>query len=211
MTCINHCLEKQTVTMVWLAQCVCLHMLSDLQGPEGWPNGPEFQESSQQETRHCSHRGHQRALKCGNSTFNLWLVNLNIITYYTNLWSNIITEKDLKCDFMVFQSRNASLSPTTSTQLWRMSQTVSMFYPLTPTLRTCLRPSEMAFCSGKAVIWILLFLNATYSQCANMPSSRSLLQQTHQPLCAWHHWWENHQQKEAHSFHQTGQLVTFAT
>lgn len=51
--------------------CPCLHV--DLQRDEGWPHGPGFPESSQQERRHCSHRGHEWDLQRRNPTFNLWL------------------------------------------------------------------------------------------------------------------------------------------
>lgn len=65
----------------------------------------------------------------------------------------VVAETDLTLGFVVFQSRSVSPLPTTSTRLWRKIPTVSTFSPSTPTPRICLKLSEMASCSGKAVFF----------------------------------------------------------
>lgn len=61
------------------------------------------------------------------------------------VWSFLLTHHHMT----LFQSRNALLSPTTSTRLWRRIQTANMFCPSTPTLKLCLMPWQTASCCGK--------------------------------------------------------------
>lgn len=137
-------------TFVFLRSIIFfLSECSDLPGPEGRPHGSGFQEGSEQERRCCSHQRHQRALQWGNSAFHLWLVRLHELLdrhqgtdwAYDKLSFKALHVKWLKT---LFQSRSASPSPTTSTQLWRKTLTVNIFCPLTLPPDICLKLWETA-------------------------------------------------------------------